>query len=130
MIESLALVVLQSLVPIPSTVEAGQPIRVQVRDATGAAVGGAPVTMVDPDGTTRALGISVADGALSFSPARVGPYRLLAELEGVRLAAPVRVVPAPPRWWLGGLGAVLGISLLVAHLRWFRAGRRSDPRPP
>jgi hypothetical protein len=120
----LLLCLLQQLAVEPFPAEVGQ--EVVVRAAAAGAIAGVAVEAVLPDGGTRALGATGADGALRFVPAVAGEHRFVADIGGVRVVAPLQVLP-PRRRWLHALACVpLGLVLLV---RIWRSGRDGRGRP-
>ncbi len=81
-----------------------------------------------PDGQRRFVGETGADGALRFVPDQPGAYVWMAAVDGVRLLAPHRVVPARSRWWAAVVCVPLGLLLLWRNLRRFSSVRgRRDP---
>jgi len=114
---------LQQLHLEPYPGEVGEPVTVTAsRD--GSALAGLAVTVELPDGSSRAIGLTDAEGCGQFVPEAVGSYVYSAVVGGVRTLAPHRVVAPRRRWWLA-LGTMpLGLALL-----WqiSRARGRRDP---
>jgi hypothetical protein len=111
----------QSVEPIPSAVEAGTAIRIEVRGADRRGLEGVEVRVSGPAGAEVA-GRSGPDGRLVFVPRVDGDHELEAEVAGVRLLAPLRVVPAPRRWWRFVVG-LLGVAAVIAGVRGRRLSR-------
>ncbi len=110
------LLLLQQLSVTPFPAEVGQQVTIRVTERAGPAVGVA-VEVELPDGGRRALGASGADGRLGFAPTAPGAYVFRAELDGVALVAPHRVVAERRRWLYGLCCVPVGLWLLWRHLR-------------
>ena len=76
-----------------------------------------------PDGQQRFVGVTDADGALRFVPDQAGAYVWKTAVDGVRLLAPHRVIPARSRWLVAAVCVPLGLLLLWRNLRRFSSVR-------
>jgi hypothetical protein len=110
---------LQLLAVEPSPAEVGQPVAVQAT-AASRAVAGLVVEALLPDGRRRELGRTDGDGVLRFAPEQAGEHRFVARIDGVRVIAPLQVLPSRRRWLVALACVPLGVVLLV---RIWRLGR-------
>jgi hypothetical protein len=133
----LSCLAMQQLAVAPFPAEVGQPVvvraeRLEPPEGGPAAAGGrtpAPLPLVglrvlveQPDGARQDVGVTDAGGAVQFVPVQVGTHVFSAEVDGVRVVAPHRVVPAQPKWLPALVSVPLGLALLWRHLQR-RAGR-------
>jgi hypothetical protein len=115
----LALVLQQLAVePYPCEVGAGATVRAT---APGGPIVGLALSLQTTDGGVRDLGVTDANGELRFVPEREGTLRVSGVHAGVRLVAPLEVVPVPPRWLYALVCVPLGVYLLIRNLRRSRA---------
>ncbi len=108
--------VLQQLAVSPFPCEAGAELVVRAAAAGAPLVGLAIEAEWDGGGTTP-LGQTDRAGELRIQPAKAGLHKLVARHDGVRLVAPMRIVPTPRRWLYVAIGVPLGLALLVWNLR-------------
>lgn len=114
--------VVQQLGVSPFPAEVGQEVTVlaQRASAPSGPLGpwvGLPVQVELPDGRREPLGVTDADGLVHFVPSAVGNHVFRAEVAGVQVLAPHRVVPSRPRWVAAIACIPLGLALLWRHLR-------------
>lgn len=127
---------LQQLAAAPFPAEVGQPVTVRAERLERPAGGGSDdgvlrpiaslsITVEMPDGTRAVLGPTDAAGIVHFVPSQAGTHVYSAEVGGVRLVAPHRVVAARARWLPALVCVPLGLALLWQNLR----RRRSAVEP-
>ena len=101
--------------PVPALV--GQEVSVRATTVEDKPVGGLVVAVEMPDGTSRELGKTDANGKLAFTAAVPGPHVMSASIDGVRCVASVAFGPARKTWWLAIVCVPLGLALLWVHGR-------------
>jgi len=118
------LCVLQQLVVAPHPAEVGQEVVVRL-EATAGGEAGIPITVALPAGERQSVGVAGVGDEIRFTPGVEGRHVFSAELDGVRLVAPVQVVAARQRWPYAIVCVPLGIALMISILRLWAADRRS-----
>ena len=117
--------VVQQLGVSPFPAEVGQEVTVLAQRAMASTgpdrplgpLVGLPVQVESPDGRRQSLGVTDEKGLVRFVPTAVGSHVFRAEVAGVQIMAPHRVVPARPRWVAAIVSIPLGLALLWQHLR-------------
>lgn len=113
----------QQLSAVPFPAEVGQEVTVRaVRNADQQPWPQHPIDVELPDGTKRELGVSDQNGELRFVPEVPGQYVFAADIDGIRVLAPHRVVPAQSRWIAALVCVPLGLALLWRNLRSRKPG--------
>ena len=108
--------------PVPA--EVGQEVVVRA-EKDGQALVGLAITVLGPDGSPRAAGVTGTDGQIKFVPEIAGSFVIGAEIAGLKTLAPLEVIPARRRW-LFAIGCVpLGLALLWRNLSRARDRRGS-----
>jgi len=107
--------------PFPSVV--GQPAEVRLRGSEGPGANVA-VHAEPPDGLTRPIGTTDGEGRVTFVPAVPGDYVVAAQVDGVRVALPHRVVADRTRWPMAIGCLPLGLATLWLLRR--ERGRRGS----
>lgn len=124
----LCCLVLQQLAVAPFPAEVGQSVTVSAERPERLAAGGLDqparqpiaalrITVEQPDGSRVEVGSTDAAGVAHFVPRQVGTHVYSAEVGGVRIVAPHRVVASRPRWLLALVCVPLGLALSWQHLR-------------
>ena len=87
----LAVSAVASILPVQAQVDTGS-ITGTVTDASGAVVNGAKVTLTN-EGTGAALSLTTgSDGSYTFSPVRIGSYKIDASAQGFKTVSQTHVV--------------------------------------
>jgi len=111
----------QQLSATPFPAEVGQEVTVlAVRNAEREPFAKLAIAVELPGGERRPLGLSDEQGELKFVPEVPGQYVFAADIEGIRVLAPYRVVAARSRWWAALVTVPLGLALLWRNLPWRR----------
>jgi hypothetical protein len=83
---------------------------------------GLAVRLVTPDGEQRPFGTTDAAGVVRGEVVVAGMHRFESECDGIRLLAPLPVLPDRRRWLYGLVCIPLGAALLHRIWRRSRAG--------
>jgi len=119
--------VLQQVTVAPFPCDAGAEVVACVH-APGDQVAGLPVAAELEGGGAQQLGVTDAAGELRFVAPAPGLHAVVVVRDGVRIVAPLRVLPAPRRWPYAIVCVPLGFALLWRNLRPRRARQESALR--
>lgn len=119
LLELVCATAMQQLTVRPYPVTVGDPVTVRAA-VDGQPIAGLAVAVEDPAGLRRELGPTDADGEVRAEVAVPGLHRFDAEHRGVRLVAPLPVLPERRRWLWALVCVPLGLALL------WRIWRRPD----
>lgn len=90
---------LLSAVPLHAQVDTGS-ITGIVKDATGAVIHGASVTLTNEGTGVELTTTAGGDGSYKFSPVRIGTYTVSATFQGFQKTTQRSItVNVTPRWW-------------------------------
>ena len=112
---------LQQLSIAPFPCDAGAEVVARLC-APGEQVAGLPVAAELEGGGAQQLGVTDAAGELRFVASAPGLHAVVVVRGGVRIVAPLRVLPVPRRWPYALVCVPLGLVLLLRNLRT-RRGR-------
>lgn len=116
------LCVLQQLVVAPQPAEVDREVVLRL-ESKAATTQDCLITVEKPSGESESVLLTGAAGEVRYIPRAEGQHVFSTVWEGVRLVTPLAVVGPRPRWLYALVCVPLGLALLIAILRTWKADR-------